>query len=287
MEYLVKNDKNNDIIGWWSGGVTSAVAIWFAIKMFGLHRVRIIFIDTKNEYDDTYRFKDDCEKWYGKKIETISNPEYECIQDVWIKYKSLNVANGAICSSELKRAVRLKFQNENEYSAQIFGFDADEAHRGTALTLNYPNAKPIYTLLMFGYTKRMAIKECEMNGIKIPDAYLKGYNNNNCGKTGCVQGGIGYWQMKQRLEPEQFYAMAMIEHELTELRGEPVTMLRDQSKKNPGLVFLLPHPKYPHIKDISMMKGRPPKPLMECNGMCGINDLSKPNKTIKELNFQQ
>lgn len=72
-----------------------------------------------------------------------------------------------------------------------------------------------------------------------------------------------------------------------EIRGlqtlMPVTMLKDQSK-NGGLVFLLPHPNYPAIKDISMMKGRKPKPLMDCNGFCGTNDFKR-NETEKEINY--
>lgn len=75
----------------------------------------------------------------------------------------------------------------------------------------------------------------------------------------------------------------IIEHELTDLKGEPVTMLKDQSKFG-GLVFLNPHPGYPLMKDISMMKGRPVQPLMECNGFCGTNDLAK-NDTMKEINY--
>ena len=61
-------------------------------------------------------------------------------------------------------------------------------------------------------------------------------------------------------------------------------MLRDQGKGG-GLVFLKPHPSYPDIKDISMMKGREPQPLMECNGFCGVNDLVKKNDTEHELNY--
>jgi hypothetical protein len=38
--------------------------------------------------------------------------------------------------------------------------------------------------------------------------------------------------------------------------------------------------------DISMMKGRPPKPLLECNGFCGVNDLNENSKeAYKELNL--
>ena len=92
------------IICWWSGGVTSAVAIYLTIQLFGKENIRIIFIDTFNEHVDTYRFKDDCQKWYGIEIETITGigKEYKRIQDVWFAYKSLNVATGAICSYRLK-----------------------------------------------------------------------------------------------------------------------------------------------------------------------------------------
>ena len=80
--------------------------------------------------------------------------------------------------------------------------------------------------------------------------------------------------------------MAKIEHDLTDLKGKPVTMCKDQSKGG-GLVFLLPHKDYPHIKDLSMMQGRPPKPLMDCNGLdCGVKDLDDRNSTEEEINYQ-
>lgn len=276
--------KENDIVCWWSGGVTSAVACFLADKIYGYKRVRFVFIDTGNEDDDTYRFLQDCEKWYCKPIERIRNFEYEKIQDVWYKYNSLNVANGAICSSELKRAVRLKFQAANPYSYQVFGFDIDEPKRARAMRLNYPEANPIFPLLMFGYSKKDCIDWLFNQGLEIPKAYRLGLNNNNCLKTGCVQGGIGYWQWMLINMPTVFDEMARVEHELTDRAGKPVTMLKDQSKGG-GLVFLKPHPQYPDVKDISMMKGRPPKPLLECNGFCGINDLAARNETEKELNY--
>lgn len=101
--------------------------------------------------------------------------------------------------------------------------------------------------------------------------YLLGFRNNNCFETGCVQGGIGYWQKYKIVKPIAFLKMAAKEHHLTKLKGEPVTICKDQSKGG-GLVFLMPNPDYPDIKDISMMKGREVEPLMECNGFCGINE---------------
>ena len=39
---------NKDIIAWWSGGITSAVACKKAIDIFVVGRVRVIMIDTQN-----------------------------------------------------------------------------------------------------------------------------------------------------------------------------------------------------------------------------------------------
>ena len=57
-------------------------------------------------------------EWYGCKIFSIKNKNYDTIQDIWYKYLSLNVATGAICSTELKRVVRQDFQNKNVFSYQ-------------------------------------------------------------------------------------------------------------------------------------------------------------------------
>ena len=279
------------VIGWWSGGVTSAVTCKLCIDLYGIENVRLIFIDTFNEDEDTYRFKRDCEKWYGKEIETITRigkgKKYEKIQDVWFRYKSLNVAGGAVCSSELKRELRKEWEKENSFEYQAFGFDVDEIRRVKSMTSNYrQSAKPIFPLLMHGYTKKDCVQMILDEGLKLPRAYVLGFLNNNCLNTGCVQGGIGYWQKMSRDIPSNFEAMAKVEHDLTDLKGKPVTMCKDQSKGG-GLVFLKPHPNYPNVKDISMMKGRKPQPLTDCNGLaCGVTDLDERNPTEKEINFQ-
>lgn len=181
--------KDNPVICWFSGGITSAVACKIAIDLFGEDVCRCIFMDTKNEDDDTYRFLKDCENWYGLPIELITRTDYENIQEVWKQYKGLNFANGAICSSVLKRDLRKQWQKENQYSYQIFGYDIDEPKRAKAFTINYPEAKGLYPLLMLGYSKKMCVDMVENAGIEIPLAYRLGLNNNNCLKTGCVQGG--------------------------------------------------------------------------------------------------
>ncbi len=282
------------VICWWSGGVTSAVACKLTIDTFGKDNCRVIFIDTENEHMDTYRFMEDCGKWYDLPIESITGlgDKYKTIEDVWVHHKSLNVAHGAICSYQLKRLVRERWERENEYTHQVFGFDIDEPKRAKSMRLNNGHINPIFPLLMYGYSKKMCIEMIQESGIEVPLMYRLGFQNNNCfGKTetsigGCVQGGIGYWQKMQREYPEKFQKMGEMEHKLTNLKGKPVTMLKDQGK-NKGLVFLLPHPDYPNIKDISMMRGREVKPLMDCNGFCGINDLEDRSDTEDEINYQQ
>lgn len=280
--------KNNPVIAWWSGGVTSAVTCRLCIDWFGLDNVRVIFIDTHNEDADTYRFLKQCEVWYDKQIECISNPNYNSIQEVWYSELCLNTATGAACSGKLKRETREIFQRENNFSFQAFGFEINEIGRALGMKLNNPKAKPIFPLISELLTKMDCIKKIEKENnlfhpLRVPATYYAGYHNNNCFQTGCVQGGIGYWQKIRIDDPEKFEAMAKVEHDLTDLKGRPVTILKDQSKGG-GLVFLKPHPDYPDIKDISMMKGREVLPLVECNGFCGMNDITI-NKTLYELNL--
>ena len=274
------------VICWWSGGVTSAVACWLAVQQFGTTCVKAVMLDTMNEDEDTERFRIECEELYGIPIIKIRNEEYNSIEDVWRRYNSLNVATGAICSTDLKRKTREKYQRENPYSFQVFGFEADskEFNRAKSLAANYPESRPIFPLIYRMISKQTCIKILEQVGIRAPQVYHLGFQNNNCFKTGCVQGGIGYWQ-KMRIEfPEKFDKMAALEHELTDKKGSPVTMLKDQGK-NGGLVFLKPHPTYPDVKDMSMMRGRPPKSMVDCNGMCGVNDMSPLDQS--EINFQE
>ena len=279
------------VICWWSGGVTSAIACKMAIDLYGLDNCRFIMIDTYNEDEDTYRFKRDCEILYGKEIELISNAKYSTIQEVWFKFKSLNVAHGAICSSELKREVRQEFERTNYYDYQVFGFDIDEPKRAKSMHLNYPKSKAIFPLLLFGLSKKECIDMIEKFGIDIPKMYKLGFGNNNCFQTGCIQGGIGYWQKMKRDFPDKFNKMAEIEHELTNLKGKPVTMLKDQSKKAKEsgniLIFLKKHPDYPQLKDITEMPECKVEPLVDCNGLCGTNDFGTRNeKAIGQLNLE-
>ncbi|MCK5614190.1 phosphoadenosine phosphosulfate reductase family protein [Candidatus Pacearchaeota archaeon] len=259
------------VIAWWSGGITSAVACYWALKTF--KHVELVMLDTKgNEDDDTYRFLKDCETLYAQKIKIISNKNYERIEDVWDEYLNFAVAGGAICSTVLKREVREDYQDLSKHWGQVFGFEHDKAQikRHFRMRRNYPEINVISPLIDMKWNKEESKAFFRKKKIKIPRAYDWGFENNNCLKTGCSRGGIGYWMKRKRKFPDSFNHMADKEHKYTNIKGEPVTICKDQSGKKKGYVpvFLKPHPDYPNVKDISMIKGIQPKPIMECFGFC-------------------
>ena len=140
--------KEYPVIALWSGGITSAVTCKLCSDWFGNQNVRFLFSDTHNEDADTYRFKNECENWYGKEIESICSDRFYNPKEVWYWSKSFHAGTGANCSSYLKRIVREKFQKENKYSYHAFGFDINETNRAIAMQLNHPDARPIFPLII-------------------------------------------------------------------------------------------------------------------------------------------
>lgn len=210
-------------IGWWSGGITSAVACRLAIEKYD--NVRLIYIETGSHHPDTIRFKEDCENWYGQKIETLQNSKYDNHIDVILKSKYVNGAAGARCTKELKKDVRFKFEKENKIAAQVWGyeFEASEINRAIRTQEQYPYTNPLFPLIENKLSKNECAGILAGAGIKIPMMYKLGYNNNNC--IGCVKGGAGYWNKIRVDFPEIFKQMADAE------RAVGATCLKDKNGK--------------------------------------------------------
>ena len=282
----MKGHKMKRLITWWSGGIASAVTCKLVLNEYrDKFKVEVVFIDTMNEHQDTYRFLEDCEKVYNQEIKVIKNEKYGSIEEVWRKHKSLNVARGAICSSELKKNVRVKYQDlENDF-AQAFGFDYDkrEQNRAKNMLKNYPEINPIFPLIENKITKSKCIEIVGSWGVAVPEMYILGFRNNNCFKTGCIQGGIGYWQKMEREYPEKFNYMANIEHELSLLKGKPVTICKDQSGGVKNLLFLKKSKDFPEVGCIGEKIGRDVEPLSECNGFCSTDQIDLFDNIIDEI----
>ena len=214
---------NHKVIAWWSGGLTSAVACRLALEKY--EDVTLAYIHINSHSKDTLRFKEDCEKWYGQKIETYQSAKAKNQFEVFRKQKYINGPTGAPCTKILKKDVRDKIEKQLEWEYQVFGFEFEkfEINRAIRFQEQYPYTNPLFPLIDSKLNKNECAGLISMAGIRLPDMYLKGYSNNNC--IGCVKGGIGYWNKIRVDYPEVFKEMSIIERELG------ATCLKDESGK--------------------------------------------------------
>lgn len=285
-EYPTVNPYNDAesgrVIGWWSGGVASAIACKLALEKYQ-ESVEVVFCDTNIEHPDTYRFMQDFEKVLGVKVNIITSNKFNEPEEVWRKYNGMNFAHGAPCSMAMKKEPRIKYQNLQSDFAQIFGFDfcKKEERRATNMLINNPDLNPIFPLIVEKYTREIIFKELAKLGIKPPVTYNFFLNNNCIGdfssaKGGCIQGGVGYWKKIRELFPHKYDYMANIEHEISAAKGSPVTISRDSRKEKKGnRLFLKYNPMFPEIETIDVIKGRPPIITFECHGFCSTADINE------------
>lgn len=213
---------NNEkfIVGWWSAGITSAVACKMALELY--QNVELYYIDIDTAHEDNVRFKDDCEKWYGRKIRTLKSKEFNNQFEVIEKIGAVNTPTGAPCTLHLKKNVRFDFERLNELNlfnartiaGQVWGYEYEpkEINRAIRHLQQYPATKPLFPLIEKGLTKEMCAGLLLKNGIALPKMYELGYSNNNC--IGCVKGGMGYWN-KIRIDfPDTFNRMKLLERKV-------------------------------------------------------------------------
>ena len=194
---------------WFSCGAASAVAAKLAVKKYD--DCIVAYCDTSaTEHPDNLRFLVDVEAWIGKPVLRLKNEKYEDIWDVFKKTRYLVGIAGARCTSELKRAVREKFQRDDD--VQIFGYTAEEIERSSRFNAQNPEINTEWMLIDAGLTKEDCLGMLWQAGIQIPEMYEMGYHNNNC--IGCVKGQSGYWNKIRVDFPDVFARMAKVEREL-------------------------------------------------------------------------
>ena len=200
------------LIGWFSGGVTSAVAIHEVIRKTN-HEVIPIYFETGQHHPDHDRFLKDCERWYEMPIQVRRSHKYKDLYDVLRKTRYINGPFGARCTKELKIKVRQKIEKEIEWEGQIFGFEyAKSEINRAARFLEQHHRKAYFPLIELKINKVEALDMLKRNNIEIPEMYKLGYNNSNC--IGCVKGGKGYWNRIRITHPEIFAEMSKIEREV-------------------------------------------------------------------------
>ena len=198
------------ILGWFSCGVTSAIACKMAVDKFG-DDVDLWYLETGASHPDNARFIADCEKWYGKQIKTARSNKFLSPLDVARK-ELFNTPHGSPCTNYLKKEVRKKVEKNYFMPFSVFGFEYTVHEVNRALRWTEQHHKRVYFPLI---EKRLTKEDCllllKKAKIELPAMYKLGYHNNNC--IGCFKGGMGYWNKIRKDFPDVFEATAKLERE--------------------------------------------------------------------------
>jgi len=196
-----------------SGGVTSAWAAMWALRMFPKDYVVWLFHDTKEEDADTYRFIREFSKMAGHPITEQSDGR--SVTQVFEDEGAIANNRMAFCSRILKAEQRDKYfaklRSEGIGSiTNVLGFTAIEwqrVQRATARSLQsgyYVN----FPLINNNITKQQAADYCMSLGVRPPEMY-RWSEHANC--VGCVRGGKAYWLKVKENRPLIFAQRSRLE----------------------------------------------------------------------------
>ncbi len=235
---------------WFSAGAASAVAT----KLTPREDRVIVYTDTGSEHPDNGRFIADCEEWFGQEVTVLKSEKYASVDEVIEKRRYLNGPAGALCTVELKKKLRQRFQRDDD--RQVFGYtaDASDAARADRFRVNNVEVDLVTPLIEHGLTKSDVLALVERAGIELPAMYQLGYRNNNC--IGCVKGGAGYWNKIRRDFPDVFARRAAQERDIG------ASMLKDGD----GKLFL---------DELDPSRGNhADEPSFECSLLCSAAESS-------------
>lgn len=248
---------NQRMLVWFSCGAPSACAAKECVERYSnSHEVVVVNCDTRpSEHGDNYRFSRDVESWIGRPIVYIRSEDYKDVDEVFEKTKYMSGIKGARCTTELKKIPRLRFSNPDDIN--VFGFTAEEGRRAKEFGLRNPDMILKWVLIEFGITKRECFRRLKSAGIKQPEMYDLGFENNNC--PGCVKDtSKWYWDMIRRTFPDVF------KRRCEQSRSIGCRLVR----YNGSRIFLDELPPGPFKKPKR-------KEILSCGPECGIRTLLK------------
>lgn len=204
------------IVVGFSGGVTSAWCAGWALRNFPKDEVILLFHDTKEEDEDTYRF-------LREMVAKLDHPLTErsdgrSVTELAYDHNALPNNMMAFCSHELKIEPGNRFIEELRDSGvdeivKVFGFSANETERVQRMVAMgwKMGFTPRFPIIEEGATKQDCADWCTCTmGIAIPRMYTWS-DHANC--VGCVRGGKAYWLAVKDNAPEVFEQRKRLEAE--------------------------------------------------------------------------
>lgn len=240
------------MICWFSCGAPSACAAREAIKRYGNHyEVVVVNCDTRSsEHPDNYRFSEQIGEWLGVPIVYIKSDQFSTVDDVFEKTRYMAGVRGARCTTELKKIPRLRFAAPDDW--HVFGLALDELPRIKRFESRNPDMKLKWILVESRLRRRDCLAIIRKAGIKLPEMYRLGFDNNNC--PGCVKASSPWYWDKIRTEfPDVFARRCKQSREL----GVRLVEIRHHEH-----IFLDELPKGPFRKGSSEN--------MSCGPECGL-----------------
>lgn len=193
---------------WFSTGIPSFIACYLAKDVD-----EIIYTHVSNQHPDSIRFLHDCERLLGRKITILQSESYQSVDDVIERKRCINTIYGAACTTELKMNVRRKWEREHPgHHIYVWGFDMNEYKRAEQIERTMSAYEHEFPLIDNFFSKGDCHALAEQLGLKRPEMYNLGYQNNNC--IGCVKGGMGYWNKIRQDFPDVFARRARQERKI-------------------------------------------------------------------------
>jgi len=217
-------------IALFSGGIASFIATLKILNKYP-NKTLIWFFDTKIEDQDTYRFLNDCQDFYGKKIEIYSDG-----RNPWQVFRDERFIGNSWktpCNKILKRKLledtidKLDF---NDDLTLVFGISTEEIHRTIKISEGWKKRKintefPLLEYSFLDYGKNIDFKK--YFGIDPPRLYRMGFNHNNCGGA-CVKAGKKQWIQLLNNFPKRYLWHEEEENITREYLNKDVSILRDR-----------------------------------------------------------
>jgi hypothetical protein len=211
-----------------SGGVTSAWCLGWALRTYPRDEVVALWHDTREEHPDTYRFVR--EMAAALEVNITERSDGRSVTQLFRDEGFLGNNQQTFCSRILKAEPGTRFVRELKAQGhdvvKVVGYSAREPERVQRMVGHCYNEgiRARFPVIEERVTKQQCADWCASIGVR-PSAMYCWSEHANC--VGCVKGGRAYWLAVREHHPEVFEQRADLEEEFGHsiIRGEnPITL---------------------------------------------------------------